>query len=199
MYRIMLVDDEENILNALRRLLAARPLHEAGEQKKYTVEIFSAPAKALRRAEDTAFDLVVSDYRMPEMDGVVFLKAFRQLQSEAVRIILSGYADLDGLIGAINEAQIYRFIAKPWNDFELKAAVAQALDYRRLQLENQRLADEVRAQRGIITRQEFELRRLEQESPGITRVNWGPDGSVIMDEDLETGAAPTKTWLNTTK
>jgi DNA-binding NtrC family response regulator len=198
MYRIMLVDDEENILNALRRLLAARPLHEAGEQK-YTVEIFSAPAKALRRAEDVAFDLVVSDYRMPEMDGVAFLKAFRQLQPDAVRIILSGYADLDGLIGAINEAQIYRFIAKPWNDFELKAAVAQALDYRRLQLENQRLADEVRAQRGIITRQEFELRRLEQESPGITRVNWGSDGSVIMDEDLETGAAPTKTWLNTTK
>lgn len=198
MYRIMLVDDEENILNALRRLLAAHSLHEP-EERKCTVEIFNAPAKALRRAEDTIFDLVISDYRMPEMDGVAFLKAFRQLQPEAARIILSGYADLDGLIGAINEAQIHRFIAKPWNDFELKAAVDQALDYRGLQLENQRLADEVRAQRGIITRQELELRRLEQEAPGITRVNWGPDGSVILDEELEAGDSPTKTWLNSTK
>jgi response regulator RpfG family c-di-GMP phosphodiesterase len=117
------------------------------------------------------------------MDGVAFLKAFREEQPHAVRLILSGYADLDAMIGAINEAQIYRFISKPWHDFELRAAVEQALAHHDLLLENQRLADEVRAQRGIISRQEMELRRLEMETPGITKVNWGPDGSVILSEE----------------
>ena len=180
MHRIMLVDDEQNILGALRRLFAA-PLAEGG--KKLVVETFSSPREALKRVkEDVAFDTVISDYRMPEMDGVAFLKAFRENQPHAVRLILSGYADLDALVGAINEAQIFRFIAKPWHDFELRAAVGQALAYHDMMLENQRLADEVRAQRGVITRQEMELRRLEAESPGITKVNWGPDGEVLLEE-----------------
>lgn len=198
MYRILLVDDEENILSALRRLLAMRSAGE-DEARKYAVETFSAPADALKRARETTFDLVISDYRMPGMDGVAFLKAFRQIQPDAVRIILSGYADLAGLVGAINEAQIHRFISKPWHDFDLKSAVEQALNFRTMQLENQRLADEVRAQKGIISRQELELRRLERDNPGITQVNWGPDGSVIIDEEAETGDFPLKTWLSTTK
>lgn len=181
MHRIMLVDDEQNILNALRRLLAA-PITEGGTTP--VVETFTSPHEALKRAQQgVAFDAVVSDYRMPDMDGVAFLKAFRASQPDAVRLILSGYADLDALVGAINEAQIYRFTAKPWHDSELRTAIFQALTHHDLLLENQRLADEVRAQRGIISRQEMELRRLEAESPGITKVSWGPDGSVLLDED----------------
>ena len=177
MHRIMLVDDEENILNALRRLFAAG-------DRKIQVETFVSPHAALARAkEGVAFDAVISDYRMPEMDGVVFLREFIKEQPHAVRLILSGYADLDALVGAINEAQIYRFISKPWHDIELRAAVAQALAHHDLLLENQRLADEVRAQRGIISRQEMEFRRLEAESPGITQVKWGPNGEVMLDEE----------------
>ena len=180
MHRIMLVDDEQNILNALRRLFA----DGGGETVAETVvETFSSPREALERAKlGVAFDAVITDYRMPEMDGVTFLKAFLAEQPGAVRLILSGYADLDALVGAINEAQIYRFIAKPWHDFELRAAVNQALAHHDMLLENQRLADELRAQRGIISRQEMELRRLEAETPGITKVNWGPDGSVLLEE-----------------
>jgi len=183
MRRIMLVDDEPNVLNALRRLLTA---HDTIEPTKWNlaVEAFESPVAALARAEKgVPFDLVISDYRMAEMDGVGFLRRFREIQPDAVRLILSGYADLDGLVGAINEAQIYRFIAKPWNDYELKAAVAQALAHKELLSENQRLADEVRAQQGIISRQELELRRLEAESPGITKVHWGPNGEVILDDE----------------
>lgn len=181
MHRIMLVDDEPNILSALRRLFAL-PLPESGE--KLAVETFSSPDEALQRArEGTAFDVVISDYRMPEMDGVAFLKAFREAQPHALRLVLSGYADLDALIGAINEAQIFRFIAKPWHDYELRATLALALAHHDLLSENQRLADEVRAQRGVISRQEMELRRLEMETPGITKVNWGADGSVMIDEE----------------
>lgn len=181
MHRILLVDDEPNILNALRRLFSA-PLHAGGETLK--VEMASSPRAALQRAQEgVAFDAVISDYRMPEMDGVAFLKAFSEIQPNAARLILSGYADFDALLGAINEAHIHRFIAKPWHDTELRAALAQALAHHDLLLENQRLADEVRAQRGIITRQEMELRRLEAESPGITQVNWGPNGEVLLDEE----------------
>lgn len=181
MHRIMLVDDEANILHALRRLFGA-PLEANGA--KLAVETFTSPHQALQRAhEGVAFDAVISDYRMPEMDGVAFLLAFREAQPHAVRLILSGYADLDALIGAINQAQIYRFIAKPWHDTELRVALGQALAHHDLLLENQRLADEVRAQRGLISRQEIELRRLERESPGITKVNWGPNGEVMLDEE----------------
>lgn len=201
MYRIMLVDDEPNILNALRRLFASPSLPDNGSSN-FQVEIFTSPLQALRRTEEgVAFDLVISDFRMPEMDGVSFLKAFRQIQPHAARLILSGYADLEALVGAINEAQISRFISKPWHDYELKSAVAQALAQRELLLENQQLADQVRLQLGVISKQEMALRRLEEESPGITKVHWSADGSVIFDEsELSDGAAQEAgKWLKSTK
>lgn len=179
-HRLLIVDDEPNVLNALRRLFT---LYLPAGVERLTVETFTSPLAALQRAgEGAAFDAVISDYRMPEMDGVAFLKAFRDIQPDAVRIILTGYAELGALIAAINDAQIERFVAKPWNDYELRLALAHALAHNDLLRENQRLADEVRAQRGIISRQEMELRRLERESPGITKVKWGPNGEVLLDE-----------------
>lgn len=201
MYRIILVDDEQNILSALRRLFVSPSLQDAGSPK-FQVETFTSPQQALRRAGDgVVFDLVISDYRMPEMDGVAFLKAFKSIQPNAERLILSGYADLEALVGAINEAQIFRFIAKPWHDYELKSAVEQALAHRDLLRENQRLADQVRLQLGVISKQEMALRRLEEESPGITKVHWGEDGSVMLDEDELTDEAAQEAdkWLKSTK
>ncbi len=178
MYRLMLVDDEENILRALRRTLTVND----GSAYQFTVEIFTSPAAALQRADEIKFDLVLSDFRMPEMDGVQFLRQFRDKQPDAARLILSGYADLEGIIGAINEAQIFRFIPKPWHDADLRVTLTQALVYHALQTENRLLADRVRQQQGKLSRQEMELRRLEQENPGITRVNWGPNGEVLLNE-----------------
>lgn len=182
MCRIMLVDDEPNILNALRRSIGAQ-VSDGQAVFAVKVEIFDQPEAALRRAADAKFDLVMSDYRMPSMDGVAFLKAFKGMQPNAIRLILSGYADLGALVGAINDAQIYRFISKPWQDYEVTTTLAQALLQQKLLAENQRLADLVRMQQGKLSRQELELRRLERETPGITRVKWGPDGSVYLDED----------------
>jgi response regulator RpfG family c-di-GMP phosphodiesterase len=182
MYRIMLVDDEENILKALRRVLAATPCIYDGVEYKTRVETFTSPDAALQYARNNAVDLVLSDYRMPGKDGVTFLREFKAIQPDTARLILSGYADLNALIGAINEAQIYRFLNKPWNDYELVSSIAQALAYRNLTLENQHLADKARVDNGSMTPQELERRRLEEQEPGITKVNWGPDGSVILDD-----------------
>lgn len=176
MYRLMLVDDEDNILRALRRALVPKD----GQASQYTIEIFTSPHAALQRADEVKFDLVMSDYRMPEMDGVQFLRLFREKQPDAARLVLSGYADLEGIISAINEAQIFRFISKPWHDAELHVTLTQALAYHALLAENRALADRVRAQQGKLSLQEIELRRLETEHPGITKVNWGPNGEVML-------------------
>lgn len=183
-YRIMLVDDEEGIVNALRRLLAVTPCTYHGTTYKLLVETFTSASQALNRARNQAFELFLVDYRMPEMDGVQLLKEVRNIQPGAARMILSGYADLNALVSAINEAKIYRFLAKPWNDYELVSAIAEALAYRDLLAEREQLADQARLAQGQLSAEEAELRRLERIEPGITKVNWGPDGSVILDEDL---------------
>ncbi|MCU7376261.1 response regulator [Paucibacter sp. O1-1] len=178
--RIMLVDDEPNILRALQRLLR-HGLQEAG-WPSHPCEVFTDAASALDRGKECGFALVISDYRMPGMGGVEFLRSMRELQPDCARIILSGYADLNGLVAAINQAGISRFIAKPWTDHDLLCTVRQVLQIRALAIENQRLADLVRQQSGQLTAQEAELKRLEQLEPGITRVTWGSDGSFILED-----------------
>jgi len=182
MHQIMLVDDESHILAALQRELRAYTLSPVCA---YPLEVstFDSPVAALRAQQGRPFDVVISDYRMPEMNGVVFLEKMKAVQPNAIRIILSGTAELDVLIEAINRVQIFRYIPKPWQTYDVISAIEQALSYHDLLLDNQRLADKVRLQQGRLSKQEMELRRLEQESPGITRVNWGPDGSVILDEN----------------
>ena len=171
----MLVDDEENILNALRRCL--------NKYDNWEIEIYNSGADALRRAQVSTFDLFISDFRMPEMNGVEFLSQAKQLQPNAVRVILSGYTDLEALMGAINEAEIFRFINKPWNDNELILTIEQALKYKDMMTENLYLANQVREQREQLSKTDTLLAKLEQDSPGITQVNWSDDGSIIINED----------------
>ncbi|WP_310385690.1 response regulator [Roseateles sp.] len=176
--RILLVDDEPHILRALQRLLRLGLPDVA-------LETFTDPAAALQCAHELDFSLVISDYRMPQMSGVEFLKHLRQLQPDCARIVLSGYADLNGLMAAINEAGIMRFISKPWNDHDLLCSLSQVLRIRELDLENRRLADLVRLQQGQLSAQDLELRRLERLEPGITKVVWDTDGSILLEDPGE--------------
>lgn len=185
MYRIMLVDDEINVLSALKRAMLTIPFDELdGERPE--IEVFVSAREALSRITSKPVDLVISDYRMPEMSGVEFLSKVVEIQPDVARMVLSGQADLDAVIDTINRIQIYRFIGKPWHDFELKNAVTQALAARTLLLENRRLADLVRKQYGKISRREAELLRLETESPGITHLTLTPDGRILLDDDDDT-------------
>lgn len=187
MSRILIVDDEEAILKSLRRVLSLTPCAAGNKVYPLTLDTFSVATAALEKARYTAYDLVLSDYRMPGMDGVSFLKAIREIQPNAARLILSGYADLNALIGAINDAGISRFLSKPWNDHELITAIGHALAARELNLENQTLADQARVVMGALSIEELERKRLESDAPGITRVIWGEDGSVLLDESLLDG------------
>lgn len=175
MRRIMLVDDELNVLKALQRVLT----RAMGDVR---IEIFDNPKAALARAGEIGFDLVVSDYRMPVMDGVTFLSGVKAVQPDTVRLVLSAQADMQALVEAINRAEIFRFLAKPWDDTELVATLQAALAYRDANLQERRLADEQRVARGDMTPAEMALRRLEEEEPGIARVDWTPDGGILVEE-----------------
>jgi two-component system, probable response regulator PhcQ len=181
MHKILLIDDEAGVLTALTRLLRHTPLTVGGQAAQVKVDTFTSAREALDRACGHAYDLAISDFRMPEMNGVELLCRVRELQPDCARVILSGYTDLNGLIGAINEARIDRFIAKPWNDFELVSALSQILEIRALRMENDSLAAQARCDRGQISAAELEVQRLERLEPGITQVQWNPDGSVVMD------------------
>lgn len=176
MRRFLLLDDEINVLYALKRALRA-----CLSEKHMSVEIFTEPEQALLRSGEVAFDVVISDYHMPQMNGVEFLAMVKGLQPDAVRLILSASTEFETVMSAINRAEVFRYISKPWHIEDLKTTLALVLERRDQLMANQRLADELRVQRGQLTPQELEARRLEAEEPGITKVNWGPDGSVRLE------------------
>jgi two-component system probable response regulator PhcQ len=177
---VVIVDDEPNVLNALRRMFMNGAIPPTLADLK--ILTFTSPIQALAHVGGHPVDLVLSDYRMPEMDGAALLTRVRELQPDAARMIMSAYTDLDGIIRAINSAGIFRFVSKPWSDPDLKAAIRDVLAHRDLLIENRRLADELRWQRGVITEQQLELERLERETPGITRVRWTDDGGVLLQD-----------------
>lgn len=197
MFRIMLVDDEPNILLALKRdLQQLRPEDLDGERP--AIETFTAGELALARAEEVSFDLVISDYRMPGMDGVEFLTRMIERQPNVARVILSGYTDLKSMIVAINDIQIFRYLTKPWYG-ELRWIVRQALSQRALLLENEQLANTVRAQQRALDQQQYELRRLEAECPGITHLQLSDDGRIMIPEgDEGWDSADGDSWRRTT-
>ncbi|MCF5691988.1 response regulator [Pseudomonas sp. PA-1-2A] len=121
---VLLVDDEESILNSLRRLLRGQP---------YEVVLATSGAQALEIMATRPIDLVMSDARMPGMDGATLLAEVHRLYPATSRILLTGYADLTTIIKAINDGQIHRYISKPWNDEELQLVLQQTLEHQRLE------------------------------------------------------------------
>ncbi|MGH8329451.1 MAG: HD domain-containing phosphohydrolase [Pseudomonas fluorescens] len=135
--KVLLVDDEESILNSLRRLLRGQP---------YELLLATSGAQALEIMEQQSIDLVMTDARMPNMDGATLLARIHQLYPTTTRILLTGYADMPTIIKAINEGKIHRYISKPWNDEEMLLTLRQALAHQYSERERQRLEQLTRRQ-----------------------------------------------------
>ncbi len=173
MKRILLIDDEPSILKALRRTINILGCE---------LDTFEHPDAALEALHTQDYGLIISDYRMPDMDGVSFLKIAKQRQPDAVRIILSGFTDVSGLMAAINEAEIYRFIPKPWDDLDLIMTIRKTLEYADLLETNRRLLAHIREQQFIIDHQLITLQRLERDNPGITHLERDTDGYILIEQ-----------------
>ena len=118
--RILFVDDEKNVLRSLERTFL---------DEDYEILIATSGAEGLAVLQSVSpIQVVISDYRMPEMNGVDFLREVCSQWPDTVRIVLSGYADTASIVSAINEGQIYKFIPKPWNDDELKVTIVNAVE-----------------------------------------------------------------------
>ncbi|EWC39040.1 response regulator [Pseudomonas stutzeri] len=174
MTKIQIVDDELQVLSALQRLL--RP-------QGWDLHLFTDPQEALQALTEHEYAVIVSDYRMPVLDGITYLRFAKQRQPEALRMVLSGYGDREVMMQAINSAEIYRFLAKPWEDYEIEAALRGAIELYNTRRENSRLLDHLRRQRNALERQRQELLRLEAEQPGITYVRRDADGALLLGTD----------------
>ena len=141
---ILIVDDEQSILNSLNRLF---------RKEGYKVFTATSGKSGLEIFKESNIHLVISDYRMPRMNGVEFLQKVRELYPDTIRIVLSGYADVDTIIAAINKGEIYKFITKPWNDEELKLTIRRSLEQYELIQENRRLTEKIRLQNEELEKQ----------------------------------------------
>lgn len=160
---VLCVDDEPNILSALRRLFRGTP---------HRVETANSGAEALEKLAAGSFDIVISDMRMPEMDGAALLEQVRLRWPQTVRIMLTGFADMPSTVAAINRGEIYRYLAKPWNEGELLHTVDQALERKRLREERDRLLDVTRQQNEALTQLNADLEtRVELRTQELAQAN----------------------------
>lgn len=129
----MLVDDEVNVLSALRRVF---------RQENYEITTSPNAQDALEKLRNTTFQLMVTDYKMPGMSGAELLREVKKIHPEMIRIMLTGHADTDAVMGAVRDGAVYKFILKPWNDDDLRVTVALALEQYELIRKNQSLQRE---------------------------------------------------------
>lgn len=166
MIQLLVVDDEPSVLSALRREIRSHFAHQLD------VETCSDPALALTLVRSRHFDIVMSDLRMPEIDGLSFLGLVSAISPTSVRIVLTGSADFETAQRAINDAGVFRYLTKPWSAADLRSHLSAAM----LSCPRSQACAAV----AVVDPQVAERQRLEAMEPGITAVEWGPAGEVLM-------------------
>jgi DNA-binding NtrC family response regulator len=146
--KIVLVDDEEMVLKSLNSLLEL--------ETDYQVHTFTSVTEALGFIKKNDIDLVISDYLMPEMDGISFLAKVKEVRPEVPRIILTGYADKENAIKAINDVGLFQYIEKPWDNDDLLIIVRNGL-------ERQQLMKKLQEKIGEINKAYSDLQGIQQE------------------------------------
>ncbi|MBI3713129.1 MAG: EAL domain-containing protein [Burkholderiales bacterium] len=128
---LLLVDDEQNIVSALKRLV---------RRDGYEILTANSGFEALEILEKHAVDVIISDQRMPGMTGVEFLSKVKELHPDTIRLMLSGYTELNSVTDAINEGAVFRFLTKPWDDEKLRASIKEAFQYKHYADDNHQLS-----------------------------------------------------------
>ncbi|MFO7849129.1 MAG: response regulator [Spirochaetia bacterium] len=122
-YTILLVDDDVNVLRSLKRLFGRE-----GEIDTVLAENAQEGVSALKSKR---IDLVISDERMPRIEGHKFIQFVKKYYPDIIRIILTGYSDTEAMLAAVNKGEVYRYLYKPWDDNELLVTVKNALEHAR--------------------------------------------------------------------
>jgi len=162
---LMLVDDEESIRSSLRRVL----------RRDYELSFAASASEALKMLQtmEKRPDVIVSDHLMPEMTGLEFLKRCRLLYPDIGRVILTGQAEMQMVISAINEGAVLRFLTKPWDEDELKLTLYLVVE----QIQSARAA----AAASVETPSSREESELESAHPGLTQLERDEDGAIVLD------------------
>ncbi|MDO8991304.1 MAG: response regulator [Sideroxyarcus sp.] len=158
---LLLVDDEENITSALVRLL---------RRDGYNILRANSGEAGLALLEQNEVGVIISDQRMPGMTGVEFLSKVRERYPDTVRIVLSGYTELNSVTDAINRGAVYKFLTKPWEDELLRANVEEAFQRYEMKMENARLARDLEQanEELLLINRELE-QRVEEKTREVTR------------------------------
>lgn len=141
---ILIVDDEDSILNAFKRILA---------DENYDVHVANSGLEGLNklRSATKPYSIIISDQRMPEMSGVQFFAKAKEIFPDAIRILLTGYADSDAIIEAINKGGVHLYFTKPWHEEEILLHIKQSLSKVEILAENKRLVELIREKNKELT------------------------------------------------
>ncbi len=146
---VLLVDDEEMVITSIKSFLTL--------ETDYEVVAFTSPHDAVEYVKSNKVDLVISDYLMPAMDGIEFLAKVKEYQPEATRVLLTGYADKENAIKAINDVGLYQYIEKPWENEDLKLIIRNGLEKRVLLKRLEEKIDEVNRAHGELLNVQKEI------------------------------------------
>jgi len=160
---ILIVDDDENILKSIKRTLM---------DDNYNILTATSGQQGLALLKNYNVSLVVSDQKMPGMSGLEFLEKVKIDCPETLTIMLTAHADIDIAVKAINEAGIYKFILKPWDETNFRMTIRRAVETRQLIMERDSLVQKVKTHEAI-------LKDLEKKHPGITKVERDEHGYVL--------------------
>jgi two-component system probable response regulator PhcQ len=163
-HKVLIIDDESITLSVLEKTFEGEP---------YDVICANSGQNALAILEREEFDLIVADEMMPGMTGTELFEITKKKYPDTFRIILTGHANLESAITAINRGEVYRFLTKPCNLEDLKITVRHAIDHRELKRENDSLIQKIKDQSKTIE-------NLEKKQPGITKVKRDSNGAVII-------------------
>ncbi|MCO5250121.1 MAG: hybrid sensor histidine kinase/response regulator [Candidatus Kapabacteria bacterium] len=161
-YNLLVIDDEEEITKTLFRQF----------RRKYNVFIANSANSALSIMEEENIQVVLSDQRMPDMTGVNFFSKIKDKYPDALKLLLTGYSDIEAVIGAINEGQVFRYLTKPWNPAELNLAIEEAFDKYELITKNRLLIRKLKeAKQSLENKVKERTQELESANANLLQLN----------------------------